>query len=74
MVHCKLRNKKPDTVRFIAFFYPTVQLQEIQYRAKGLASTKKKTKSSKHPGVAMSRGPYKRDERVLKDEQLLQTL
>ena len=74
MVRYKLRNKKPDTVRFIAFFYPTVRLQEIQYRAKGLASTTKKTKSSKHPGAAMFRGPYKCDEHVLKDEQLLQTL
>lgn len=47
----------------------TVQLNEIQY-TKGLATGKKSGKV----GAASSRGPYKRDERVLKDEDLLQKL
>lgn len=44
----------------------TVQLHEIQYsKVKGVPSTSAKTKKK------MVRGPYKRDERVVQDEDLL---
>lgn len=58
-------------VFFIVFF--TVRLQEIRYTTKGLTTGKNGDKVEK-VRTASRGGPYKRDERVLKDEDLLQKL